>query len=563
MSKGSVSMKYLVGVCTVMLFLVTIATLPKLDFSEPNVFFYLQHLTPLYYLCLVFSLIIAVSFGKDLLGILAAIIFSLLLLWTPSLMLVQSWPMDTYPFLSQAVYVARNGNTGTGTLSETPSLGLFFGSFLSLTGIDPFILVRMYPAFFTVIFVVLLYLIAKQIGIEKKPVIAPLLSVAVMWPNEVHFSRQCFSLIFYVGAWFFLLKLMKKKDRRIFLLLLFQILLLTLSHPGSSLFFITNLVAIVVFGSIFRKFQSKDYRLLTNSIIFSVTSWIVWNAFTLSESKGINVLIQMFERVTSSMLENPSEVPGLAKIFVGYTSTYSNVIHIRLVMTGFVCLSAIFLSVVIYHYDKNKKTVAVIMSWLATNIFSAVFFLYAGLPFMARPALFSFIAWAPLGALTYKVLNRKRKKVMTFFFISAFVIVPAFLMPIIKYAPIPFAFATGQELASATFIYRYWNGSDFVYLEASPPYTYSYIVYGMQNTSHPLTFGAWYIPGEGLDQNVVDEYPTLVTYRIITRDAFWEHTPSMYNIVVNLTLQEESRNKVYDSGWPYYVSMPLPISQDR
>jgi len=60
-----------------------------------------------------------------------------------------------------------------------------------------------------------------------------------------------------------------------------------------------------------------------------------------------------------------------------------------------------------------------------------------------------------------------------------------------------------------------------------------------------------YLPGVGLDPNVTCSSSFWVTYRLIVRDAFWNYTPSMLDVVRNLTLDEAGmHNKVYDGGWP-------------
>jgi hypothetical protein len=556
MSKDSISVKYLLATIAIILFLCTIVTMPRIDYAEPNVFFYLQNLPPLYYVCLFFSLSVALFFKRGTVSLIAAIIFGLLLLWTPSIMIVQLWPMDTFPFLREAVYVTRTGYASTDVLGETPGLGLFVGSFISLTDIDPFLVAKLYPAFFTVIFVTFLYSIGKELGLEKVPVLVPLLSVAVMWPNEIHLSRQCFSLIFYVAALFLFLRLMKKRDRRILPLLFFTILLLVISHPVSSIFFMTSLGAIIVLGLVLRKLQSKDYRLMISTTFFTAVSWIVWNAYCLQTSKGLDVLVQLSQSFMTAILKNPTEVSGMSRILSGYTSIYSAIINLRLGLTVFIGLSAIVFSAIIYWYSKNKKNVTLTVSWLAPGAVSAILLLYVGLPFMARPALFFFISWAPLGAWVYNRLNQKRLKKLKIIFVSVFIILPALLLPIIKYAPLPFTFATSQELAAVTFTDIYYNGSNYIYLEASPPYSYTYIAYNFRNASKTLTFDSWYLPEEGVSQKLIFEHPTLVIYRVITRDAFWEYNPSMSDVVTNLTLCDETLNKVYDSGYPYSFFIP-------
>lgn len=555
-SKDSISFKYLLATIVILLFLCTIVTMPRIDYAEPNVFFYLQNLPPLYYVCLFFSLAVALYFKRGSVSLIAAIVFGLLLLWTPSVMIVQLWPMDSFPFLGQSMYVTRTGYATTDVLGETPGLALFFGSFLSMTGADPFIATKLYPALFTIIFVVFMYLIGKELGVEKTPVLVPLLSVAIMWPNEIHFSRQCFSLIFYITAFFLFLKLMKKRDRRILLIFLSLILFMVISHPISSIFFMTSLGLVSFLGFILRKLQAKDFRLILTVLFFIGISWIVWNAYCLETSKGLDVLTQLSQTFLTAFFKNPTEVSGATRIFDGYTPAYSAVIDLRLGLTIFVGISAIVFSIITLLCVKNKKNVFILTSWLAPGAISAVLLLYVGLPFMARPALFFFIGWAPLGAWIYNSLNKKRMKNLQIIFVTVFILLPALLLPIIKYAPLPFTFATTQELAVVTFVDTYSDWNQYIYLEVSPPYSYSYILCDTQVSSKILAQAFWYVPNEGLNQSVVKNYPTLVVYRVISRDAFIEYNPSMLDVVTNITSYDEQLNKIYDSGWPHSVFTP-------
>jgi len=593
-SIGRIRMKkFLMGVFIVALLLATFATLPRVDYVEPNVLFYFQHLTPLYYICVLAAIVMAIYWRRSYLGLLSAIVLSLLILWTPSIMLVQPWFPDTYPFVAEAVYVARNGHIGdVHYLSVNPALGLFLGPFLMITGISPFMLIKIYPGIVAVIFTVLLYLIAKKMKIGKESlVVAPLLFLSIAWPNELHLCRQSFSLVYYLVSWFLLLRLVfQGPNRRIFVLLVSQVVLLTMSHPSTPLFFMANLVTIVIIGWVLRKFRPKESSVIIRTLLISAIAWMLWNAFS-PATGAIRNFIGIVENLVASLTGSPSEVSGIAKIFAQYTEVYELTINIRFGLTLAVFTSAMLLSLfamyqlstrgfltrirlsrkrfVLLEIGIDRKVLAILAGWIISNLFSSVPLLYAGLPYFARPVLFTFIAWAPLGAFAYKILSTKQKSGLTAktknamrcVFLGAFVVLPSLLIPMIKYGPLPFLYPTSKELANKRFLDLHMgNGGIQVYFEYNLPYSYSYILDGYTRVNGPrsMTLGGVYSSGEGLNTSLVDQASLWITYRLVTRDAFQKYTPSMLNVVENATLilPRTTHNKVYDSGWPECILTP-------
>jgi len=351
--------RYFVAILISVLFLITFSTLPNVDYTEPNVLFYLERLPVLYHISLLASMVAAIYFGKSSLGIFCAVISSLLLLWTPSMMLVNPWILDSYPFVAEAVYVARNGHLGpfhVNLLQETPALGLAFGPYLLITDISPFVLLKIFPGLVAAIFTILLYFIARKMNLGRKiSVIAPLLFTSILWPNLLHFCRQGFSLVYYLAAWFLLLRLvLGKPDRRIFVLLISQVFLLTLSHPGSSFFFLTNLVAVAVVGRILGKIRQENLRLITHTSLISALTWLVWNVNCVPGSKTVRVWVDIGERLVQSLLQDPTEVSGAAKIFTGYTSIYGFIIDVRFALTLLICASIVLLPFAVYRYARDR-----------------------------------------------------------------------------------------------------------------------------------------------------------------------------------------------------------------
>lgn len=550
------------------LFLVTFATLPRVDYVEANVLFYLQHLTPLYYVTLLVAIVMAFYHRHSFVGFLSAIVLSLMTFLTPSAIMIHPWFLDTYPFTAEAVYVAREGHIGDiHHLSINPPLGLAFGPFLMITGIDPTILPKVFLGIFSIIFPVLLYLMAKKLKIGKESlVMAPLLFVAIAWPNEFHLSRQGLSLIYYLVSLFLLFHLFfHGANRKIIVLLISQIFLLTMSHPATPIFLTANLIAIALLDRVLPQFHPRECRVITQALFTSGLSWTLWNS--ISPTKSFRSLIDITTNLVVSLYERPSEVSGTTKIFAKYTPFYTLTINMKFALTAIVMISAILMLLVIYRHLKDRKVALILSGWILSNVFSSIPLLYAGLPFFSRPVLFSIISWPFVGAAFYHILTMKLKsggymKLKSFaevIFLVVFIVVPSFALPLIKYGPLPFLYATSEELESKKFldahIQRVSAREHLVYLEYNLPYLYSYIKEGRDENKF-LNMWDVYRGGESLDK--MDDAVVWINCRLIVRDAFWIYTPPMLEVVENATqvLPERSHNKIYDSGWPEWILVP-------
>ena len=102
--------KYLSLLFICALFLVTLASLPSVDNVESSVFFYLEHLPPIYYVSVLASVIIALRDKQELTRVISVCVLTLLIIWAPSVMYVQPWHLDSYPFVAEAVYIERNAH---------------------------------------------------------------------------------------------------------------------------------------------------------------------------------------------------------------------------------------------------------------------------------------------------------------------------------------------------------------------------------------------------------------------------------------------------------------------
>lgn len=572
-----ITKRMLFGFFIVSLLIVTFFVQPRVDTIEPDVFFYLQNLSPLYFVCVLASIIMAFYWRNNLLGLLSVIVLNLLILLTPSVMFVQPWFLDTYPFVSEAVYVMNTGSISDfHYLSVNPVLGLFFGPFLMITGISPLMLIKVYPMLIAIFFPIIFYLICEKLNIGKENLIlAPLLFISIAWPNELHFCRQSFSLIFYLTSWFLMLRLMfVGKNRGIFVILLSQIFLLTISHPSTPLFFISNLVAIYAGGWILKKFRQNDFTwgynvLFPRILLISGIFWLLWNSLFSTET--IYILVDIIRTAVESFSVFSTQVPGIVEIFADYTPIYGLIINTRLALTLAVAICGVLFSAITYRYVKDNRVSIILMGWINSFMIITFIFVYAGLPYFARPALFVFIAWAPIGALTYKIVSRNKtkiwnvnvKKVIHCSFVIVFIILPSLLLPLIKYGSAPFLYSSSNELASYRFLdLHVTNDGILIYFENNLPYGYSYITDGYlrDDGSRSLTFSQVYSLNEGLNYNLVNTGTLWLTSRLATRDAFYNYDPSLQSIIENVTfmLPTGSHNKIYDAGQLNCILISIP-----
>lgn len=556
--------KYLSLLFISALFLVTLASLPSVDRVESSVFFYLEHLPPIYYVSVVASVIIALRDKQELTRVISVCVLTLLIIWAPSVMYVQPWHLDSYPFVAEAVYIERNAHLSNfHYLSESPALGLTFGAFMLITGVLPFTLLKVYPGFLAILLVTLVYLTAEKLKIGKKvSIIAPLLFISILWPDVFHFSRFGFSLLYYFTSMFLLIYLIfKKTDRKILVLLLLQIIPLVISHPATPLFFMYNLAAIAVLGWASRKLQPKETRLVFITLVAVSISWLLWNMIGTTPGV-IYTLRDMGESILNSLLQSPTEVSGLSTIFVGYAPAYREIINIRLILTFVVYLSSFLIPIIMYRRLRKEKVLFILTAWAYSNISITIPLLYVGLPYFQKPAFFAVAAWGPLALLLLKKNSGAWIRKASYAFLVFFIVAAALLIPLFKYAPLPLEYPTSKELASKGFLDFYGSTStQFIYFE-DPAYYHSYILYNQSDLAamHYAVFDL-YSQGEGLNSTIVAESALWITSRLLVRDAFWAYTPSLHDVVENVTvtLPETTHNKVYDSGYPESILMPTNL----
>ncbi len=549
--------RYLLAIVVVVLYLITLLTLPSVDYVEPDIFFYFKNLPLTYHLATIASIIIAL-FGKQrITKILSACVLSLLLIWTPSLMLVQPWHLDSYPFVAQAVYVAKNGHLGDfHYLLDSPALGLTFAPYLLITGINPLTLLKIYPFLCAIFLVLLVYSIARNLKMENRASIAAVFLSSVLWPFIFHFSRWSFSLAYYLISLSLLCRLVfKGADRRFLVLLIIQMIFLVLSHPATPLYFIFNVACIFFLGKFLKIFSSREYRLFTSILAISSIAWLLWNIVG-THPDVVYLLRDVINTVVTSILGG-TEVAGIERIDAARTPSYGFVIDSRLIMMLFVAATSLLMPFLIRH--AKKRTALFLIGWLWSNLLTLIPIFFVGLSWFQKPIFFSYVSWAIVAAtLVFQEAPRSKRSKAINSILIAFIFVAAAIIPFTKYGPLPLAYPTTRELVSKEFLDLHRvDDMTFVYF-VEPAYFHAYISYGIRLEAKSIYIFDIYESNQGLNRSIINMSPLWITSRILVYDVVRGYSPSLQAVIENATqlYPTTTHNKVYDCGWPEYILIP-------
>jgi len=560
---------YIPSIVVATLFVLTYFSLPKVDYIEPSPFFYVKLLPPLYFALVIASIIGAVMSKNHFGRVFCTITFVLALHFTPNIVLVNPWHFDSYAFLAEAVYVKRNGyiaDIAYWSLLESPGIGLVFGPFLSVTGIDPFAFLKIYQALLPILMTLLIYSIVEKFTSNRSNAsLAPLLTMSIMWVNEFFLNRQSFSLIFYLSSWLLLSKIIVKKfELKTVLLLGTQIFAMIISHPATPLFFMTNLICIIVLSKIFKVFESWETKTVLSVIWFSAFGWLLWN-YSVAQNRSLIVFSRIIDTVLTSLLSRPTILETYeTKVLTGFTSNYKLIIYLRLITLFVVVALSVTAPLLIYWRNRGSKVAKssiLLMGWVVSNFASALPLLAAGLPYFERPGLFTFISWGPMAVLIYENLWKKEPtrswRAIRSASIIIILLVPSLLIPVTKYAPLPYLYPTSRELDVMQFSNSLYSSSyPIILLEYTSIYTFNYLYEIHRPSQQLIQLLSTFESIENLSR-ITGSRSFIVIYRLITRDGFRVNSPSMYDLVVNVTkFSESSHNKVYDSGWPYSILVP-------
>ena len=189
----------------VSLFFLTAATV-HLGELPPDSFFFVSQLPLGYWLGLLasVSLFLLRNRVKDrartLLESSALILFSAYLFALPSLVYQDPRVLDSYQHEGDALVLLNSGGWYNGPVwyvYQFPGAYTFFAQLTAVAGIDPFQLIKYYPAALAVVLAILLYATTRTLGPNYSAVSSGFI-LSGLW-FQLHLSPQSLELIPYVG----------------------------------------------------------------------------------------------------------------------------------------------------------------------------------------------------------------------------------------------------------------------------------------------------------------------------------------------------------------------------
>ncbi|TMI40967.1 YfhO family protein [Candidatus Bathyarchaeota archaeon] len=235
----------------VSLFFLTAATV-HLGELPPDSFFFVSQLPLGYWLGLLasVSLFLLRNRVKDrartLLESSALILFSAYLFALPSLVYQDPRVLDSYQHEGDALVLLNSGGWYNGPVwyvYQFPGAYTFFAQLTAVAGIDPFQLIKYYPAALAVVLAILLYATTRTLGPNYSAVSSGFI-LSGLW-FQLHLSPQSLELIPYVGIIYILVKMIDDEPRRKLwsIIALVSVPVLVMTHPETPLVLTLGTVA--------------------------------------------------------------------------------------------------------------------------------------------------------------------------------------------------------------------------------------------------------------------------------------------------------------------------------
>ena len=252
----------------VSLFFLTAATV-HLGELPPDSFFFVSQLPLAYWVGLLatVSLFLLRNRVKDrartLLEVSALILFSVYLFALPSLVYQDPRVLDSYQHEGDALVLLNSGGWYNGPVwyvYQFPGAYTFFAQLTAIAGIDPFQLIKYYPAALAVVLALLLYATTRTLGPNYSAVSSGFI-LSGLW-FQLHLSPQSLELIPYVGIIYILVKMIDDEPRRKLwsIIALLSVPVLVMTHPETPLVLTLGTVAFFILKPLVSAERIKTVR---------------------------------------------------------------------------------------------------------------------------------------------------------------------------------------------------------------------------------------------------------------------------------------------------------------
>jgi hypothetical protein len=341
--------------------------------------------------------------ARTLVEVSALILLSLYLFALPSFVYQDPRVLDSYQHEGDALVLLGTGGWYNGPIwyvYQFPGAYTFFAQLTAVAGIDPFQLIKYYPAGLAVVLALMLYATTRMLGRNYSAVSSGFI-LSGLW-FQLHLSPQSLELIPYVGIVYVLVKIIGDEPRRRLwsMIALFSVPLLVISHPETPLILALGTVAFFLLKPLVSTGKMKAIR----------SNFLTLGPFFLALS--IMVLVWWTAVASGALAQVESIVKGALAIGVGGIShgapnvpatpapSYQTVILIQETVSVSVWLLGLSLLLFIRRFRPREYFLAGLFLAAIATIPVALF---ANADVLQRSYLFSLF---PAGLLLTSLLER-------------------------------------------------------------------------------------------------------------------------------------------------------------
>lgn len=551
----------IVGLLTVAVF-ISVPLVDEVHFKESwrYPFFYATSLPPLYYVAVVYSVLLSLFTRNDSVRLFSLLNVAFLNELTPSIMLKNPWVPDQYPYLSEPFWLVRKGHIAPiHLLASVPGLGLMFSQFMLVTKFTPYIVSKLYP-FLTVVLIILpSFILSKKLC--GNGAVAPLLFLTVNSDQINTFHRNTYFFMLFSLLILLLGIATTSRNKTSLILSIIVYGASVISYPGSIIIpsmliiFIFILVALakLSFVSFIKNFRLKIIILrrlgeiafnewkLHSKLYLSLTTiflvvFILWQSYY--DRLDFNYIIHDTYNDIKTLMSPPKYIVQPQHLrAAGLKPVFKIILYVRELLT--IILLSLGFSAIIYDlYNDRISFISILL--MSLLILLAPFATSVG--YEGQWFLLKFIRYVlfltSLSATSLWVSKRDLARTM----IIILIVVGLILIPITRYASIPYLHPTSREIKAATFVHLYYNSTDPIYYTEYPPF-----IRVLVGENPGWEFSYW------SDNINVEKNNILITGRYMTRDGYYSYSVSRAELINSLvTSLCRSHNLVLGEGfWTY------------
>ena len=469
----------------------------------------------------------------------------------PSFMMVNPWLPDQYPYLSEAYWIYLHGKiSDVHRLSTVPGLGLLYGIFEITINLDPFIISKAFSFVQAIALVVMLAPLSKKLA--NNEALLPLLFISFNYFAQINVFHRAALHFTYTLVLIYLISTISNNRHLEWRHLLASTVIfcaMVLTYPGSGFVLVSITIAYVLSYIIGKGFLTTLKLLIfIFLVIFGV--WYIYTAW--SEIRIAGSIWDSLMKVLK--LELSAMESATHPYSTGLTPLFKTIVYVRLVIEGgviamgFLVASYKYVQAVISYFKREDSdipfaytlTLASLIApapWLLTEWSRWSFY-----KFSAYFLLFSLMSLVSYAYLQHR-LRRSAKTLLLFVRVSAiFIITIALLLvPLLRYASIPYLHVTTSELSTMFFVHKYFTFNQGCYYLEYAPYTLPrLIVYG--EMSHDVSSMYWF---ENLSLGLY-----VLTDRALTREGFYVYPQPLQEKLRELeSYMVIQGSRVYDSRY--------------